>query len=56
MARLAFSPQATLRAASTSAVRARLTARKPRVRQVATARQIDRVLAARRVRREHVAG
>ena len=56
MARLAFSPQATLRAASTSAVRSRLTARKPRVRQVATARQIDRVLAARRVRREHVAG
>ncbi len=56
MARLAFSPQATLRAASTSAVRARLTARKPRVRQVATARQIDRVLAARRVRREHVTG
>jgi predicted N-acetyltransferase YhbS len=56
MARLAFSPQATLRAASTSAVRARLTARRPRVRQVATARQIDRVLAARRVRREHVAG
>ena len=56
MARLSFSPQATLRAASTSAVRARLTARRPRVRQVATARQIDRVLAARRVRREHVAG
>jgi GNAT superfamily N-acetyltransferase len=56
MARLAFSPQATLRAASTGAVRARLTARKPRVRQVATARQIDRVLAARRGRREHVAG
>jgi len=56
MARLAFSPQATLRAASTGAVRARLTARRPRVRQVATARQIDRVLAARRVRREHVAG
>jgi GNAT superfamily N-acetyltransferase len=56
MARLAFSPQATLRAASTSAVRARLTARRPRVRQVATARQIDKVLAARRVRREHVVG
>ena len=56
MARLAFSPQATLRAASTSAVRARLTARRPRVREVATARQIDRVLAARRIRREHAVG
>ncbi len=57
MARLSFSPQATLRAASTSAVRARITSRRPRVREAATARQIDRVLAARRVRREqHVPG
>ncbi len=56
MARLSFAPQATLRAATTSAVRARL----PQARQVtyaATNRQrIDRVLAARRVRRERVPG
>ena len=56
MARLSFAPQATLRAATTSAVRARL----PQARQVtyaATSRQrIDRVLAARRVRRERVPG
>jgi predicted N-acetyltransferase YhbS len=54
MARLSFAPQATLRAATTSAVRARL----PQARQVtqaATSRQrIDRVLAARRIRRERV--
>lgn len=56
MARLSFAPQAMLRAATTSAVRARL----PKARQVtqaATSRQrIDRVLAARRVRRERVPG
>lgn len=56
MARLSFTPQATLRAATTSAVRARL----PQARQVtpaATSRQrIDRVLAARRIRRERVPG
>ena len=56
MARLSFTPQATLRAATTVAVRARL----PPSRQVtpaATSRQrIDRVLAARRIRREHVPG
>ena len=56
MARLSFAPQATLRAATTSAVRARL----PQARQVtqaATSRQrIDRVLAARRIRRERVPG
>jgi predicted N-acetyltransferase YhbS len=56
MARLSFAPQATLRAATTSAVRARL----PKARQVtpaATSRQrIDRVLAARRIRRERVPG
>ena len=52
MARLSFAPQAMLRAATTSSVRARL----PQSRQVthaATSKQrIDRVLAARRVRRE----
>ena len=56
MARLSFTPQATLRAATTSAVRARL----PQSRQAtpaATSRQrIDRVLAARRIRRERVPG
>jgi predicted N-acetyltransferase YhbS len=56
MARLSFAPQAMLRAATTSAVRARL----PQARQVtpaATSRQrIDRVLAARRIRRERVPG
>ena len=56
MARLSFTPQATLRAATTTAVRARL----PQSRQgtpAATSRQrIDRVLAARRIRRERVPG
>lgn len=56
MARLSLAPQAMLRAATTSAVRARL----PQSRQVthaATSRQrIDRVLAARRIRRERVPG
>lgn len=54
MARLSFAPQAMLRAATTSSVRSRL----PQSRQVthaATSRQrIDRVLAARRNRRERV--
>ena len=56
MARLSFAPQAMLRAATTSAVRARL----PQARQVTHARhdrqRIDRVLAARRLRRERVPG
>ena len=56
MARLSFSPQAMLRAATTSSVRARL----PQSRQgtpAATSKQrIDRVLAARRHRRERVPG
>ncbi len=56
MARLSFAPQAMLRAATTSSVRARL----PKARQVtqaATSKQrIDRVLAARRHRRERVPG
>lgn len=58
MARLSFAPQAMLRAATTSSVRARL----PQTRQAATPaasskQRIDRVLAARRVRRgERVPG
>ncbi|MFC0224804.1 GNAT family N-acetyltransferase [Nocardioides zeicaulis] len=58
MARLSFAPQAMLRAATTSSVRARL----PKTRQAATPaasskQRIDRVLAARRVRRgERVPG
>lgn len=56
MARLSFSPQAMLRAATTSAVRARLPQSR-QVTQAATSRQrIDRVLAARRIRRERVPG
>lgn len=57
MARLAFAPQATLRAATTSAVRARLSARRPVTgTEAAKTRHIDRVLAARRTRRERVNG
>jgi predicted N-acetyltransferase YhbS len=56
MARLSFAPQAMLRAATTSSVRARL----PQARQVTVAathkQRIDRVLAARRRRRERVPG
>ena len=56
MARLSFTPQAMLRAATTSAVRARLPQSR-QVTQAATSKQrIDRVLAARRVRRERVPG
>ena len=56
MARLSFTPQATLRAATTTAVRARLPQSR-QVTQAATSRQrIDRVLAARRIRRERVPG
>ena len=54
MARLALTPQATLRAASTSAVRAKLSARRATTRNRGS-RQIDKVLAARRLGREHVA-
>lgn len=54
MARLSLAPQATLRAATTSAVRARLPQSR-QVTQAATSKQrIDRVLAARRIRRERV--
>lgn len=57
MARLSFAPQAMLRAATTSAVRARLPQQRQVTTQAATHRQrIDRVLAARRIRRERVPG
>lgn len=57
MARLALAPQAMLRVASTQAVRSRVSARLPAARQAAPSRRhIDRVLAARRSRRERVAG
>ena len=52
MARLALTPQATLRAATTSAVRAKLSARRSATGRRGS-RQIDKVLAARRVGREH---
>ncbi len=55
MARLALAPQATLRSAATATIRSRLTSRAPRARSVTTHRHIDKVLAARRSRREHVA-
>lgn len=56
LARLALTPVATLRVASTSSVRARLMALRPVTsRTGASSRQRDRVLAARRVlRRERV--
>lgn len=54
MARLSLTPQATLRAATTSAVRAKLSARRA-VSRNRGSRQIDKVLAARRLGREHVA-
>lgn len=54
MARLSLTPQATLRVASTSAVRAKLSARRSATRNRGS-RQIDKVLAARRLGREHVA-
>ncbi|PUA79104.1 GNAT family N-acetyltransferase [Nocardioides currus] len=54
MARLSLTPQATFRAASTTAVRAKLSARRA-VSRGRGSRQIDKVLAARRLGREHVA-
>lgn len=54
MARLSLTPQATLRAASTSALRAKLAGRRSMTRNRGS-RQIDKVLAARRLGREHVA-
>ena len=59
MARLSFTPQATLRAATTVAVRAKLSSRRPAGRAAnrqGGSRHIDRVLAARRISRENVAG
>jgi predicted N-acetyltransferase YhbS len=59
MARLSFTPQATLRAATTVAVRAKLSARRSGGRASSRqggSRHIDRVLAARRISRENVAG
>ncbi len=55
MARLSLTPQATLRAAATSAIRAKLSVRRSATRSRGS-RQIDKVLAARRLGREHVAG
>jgi len=54
MARLSLTPQATLRAASTSSVRSKLSARRSPTRNRGS-RQIDKVLAARRLGREHIA-
>jgi GNAT superfamily N-acetyltransferase len=59
MARLSFTPQATLRAATTVAVRGKLASRRSAGRSATRqggARHIDRVLAARRISRENVAG
>lgn len=57
MARLSLAPQATLRVGTASAVRARLSSRRPAIRSaVATSRQIDRVLAARRFRKDRIPG
>ena len=59
MARLSFTPQATLRAATTVAVRAKLSARRSAGRTATRqggSRHIDRVLAARRISRENVPG
>lgn len=53
MARLSLTPQATLRTASTSAVRSKLSGRRSATRGRGS-RQIDKVLAARRLGREHV--
>ena len=54
MARLSLTPQATLRVASTSAVRAKLSSRRSPTSSRGS-RKIDKVLAARRLGREHVA-
>lgn len=54
MARLSLTPQAMLRAANTSAVRSKLSARRS-VFRYRGSRQVDKVLAARRLGRENVA-
>jgi GNAT superfamily N-acetyltransferase len=56
LARLSFAPKATLRAATTSAVRARLPKSRHVTHAASSRERIDRVLAARRVRRERVPG
>ncbi|MEI2712839.1 MAG: GNAT family N-acetyltransferase [Nocardioides sp.] len=55
MARLSLAPMAMLRVAPTSAIRARLDARRPvHGNEAALSRHIERVLASRRTRREQV--
>lgn len=55
MARLAFAPQAVLRIAPTSAVRAKLTAQRPAFARTTTNRPLGQLLAARRsMRRSQV--
>ncbi|GAB2878911.1 hypothetical protein GCM10027026_32160 [Myroides odoratimimus subsp. xuanwuensis] len=55
MARLAFAPQAVLRLAPTSAVRAKLTAQRPAFARTTTNRPLGQLLAARRsMRRSQV--
>lgn len=56
MARLSLAPQATLRAATTSSVRARLPQSRQATQAATSKQRIDRVLAARRIRRERVPG
>ena len=56
MALLSLAPQATLRAATTGAVRARLPQSRQVTRTATSKQRIDRVLAARRIRRERVPG
>lgn len=56
LARLSLAPQAMLRAATTSSVRARLLQSRQITPAATNKQKIDRVLAARRVRRERVPG
>lgn len=57
LARLALTPVATLRIAPTNSVRARLMALRPVGRGASSNRQLDRVLAARRIlRRDRISG
>ena len=56
MARLSLAPQAMLRTATASSVRARLPQSRPASTAATSRQRIDRVLAARRIRRERVLG
>ncbi len=56
MARLSLAPQATLRVGTVAGVRSRLTSRRPATGASVSSRQIDRVLAVRRSRKERIAG